>query len=204
LLFEVADLNLAKPNEKGGNTMASQVLVTSNSEDRLNPMIPYIEKIAQPGRWWFAVAIFLSFFFMVGLALTRPDFNRQEIPDWKPVLALADASLGKGELYDARTSYSRAARLASWREDWGGLLAAACGMKLLDNASGSYFNVETILVRAMMAGESRQSRAGIAEVARAFSAIGKDDAASMALSRIQTDWPEEMQGSANVHIGGCW
>ena len=184
--------------------MASQILVTSNSEDRLNPMIPYMEKIVQPGRWWFAVAIFLSFFFMVGFALMRPDFNRQEIPDWRPVLALADASLGKGELYDARSSYSRAARLASWREDWGGLLAAACGMKLLDSASGSYFNVETILVRAVMAGESRQSRAGIAEVARAFAAIGKDDAASMALGRIQTDWPEEMQGSTNVHIHGCW
>ena len=77
-------------------------------------------------------------------------------------------------------------------------------MKLLDSASGSYFNVETILVRAMMAAESRQSRAGIAEVARAFAAIGKDDAASMALGRIQTDWPEEMQGSTNVHIHGCW
>jgi hypothetical protein len=99
LLFEVAELNLVKPNEKGGKAMASQILVTSNSEDRLNPMIPYMEKIAQPGRWWFAVAIFLSFFFMVGFALMRPDFNRQEIPDWRPVLALADASLGKGELY---------------------------------------------------------------------------------------------------------
>ena len=39
-------LNLVKPNEKGGNAMASQILVTSNSEDRLNQMIPYIEKIA--------------------------------------------------------------------------------------------------------------------------------------------------------------
>jgi hypothetical protein len=94
--LKVADLNLVKPNEKGGNAMASQILVTSNSEDRLNPIIPYIEKIAQPGRWWFAVLIFLSFFFMVGFAFMRPDFNRQEIPDWRPVLALADASLGKG------------------------------------------------------------------------------------------------------------
>ena len=184
--------------------MASQILVTSNSEDRLNQTIPYIEKIAQPGRWWFAIAIFLSFFFMVGFALRRPDFNWQEIPDWRPVLALADASLENGELYDARSLYSRAARLASWREDLGGLLAAACGMKLLDNASGSYFNVETILVRAMMAGESRQSRAGLVEVARAFAAIGKDDAASMVLGRIQTDWPEEVQDSTDVQLAGCW
>jgi hypothetical protein len=102
LLFDVTDLNLVKPNEKGGNAMASQILVTSNSEERLNQMIPYIEKIAQPGRWWFAPTIFLSFFFMVGFALMRPDFNRQEIPDWRPVLALADASLGKGELYEKK------------------------------------------------------------------------------------------------------
>jgi len=134
----------------------------------------------------------------------RPDFNRQEIPDWRPVLALAEASVEKGELYDTRSLYSRAAQLASWREDWGGLLAAACGLKLLDNGSGSYVNVHTILVRAMMAAESRQSRAGIAAVARAFAAIGNDKAASMVLGRIQTDWPEEMQDSTNVHTGSCW
>ena len=184
--------------------MASQILVTSNSEDRLSQMIPYIESIARPGRWWFAVAIFLSFFFMVGFALMRPDFNRQEIPDWRPVLALAEVSVEKGELYDARSLYARAARLASRRDDWGGLLAAACGMKLLDNASGSYFNVHTTLVHAMMAAESRQSRAGIAEVSRAFAAMGNDEAASMVLGRIQTDWPAETQESTNVHIGGCW
>ena len=44
---------------------------------------------------------------------------------------------------------------------------------------------------------------GIVEVARAFAAIGKDEAASMVLGRIQTDWPEEMQESTNVHIAGC-
>ena len=147
--------------------MASQILVTSNSEDRLNPMIPYIEKIAQPGRWWFALAIFLSFFFMLGFALTRPDFNRQETPDWRPVLT---CGCGAGERRAIRRKKfiftSCPAGILAGR--LGGLLAAACGMKLLDNASGSYFNVETILVRAMMAGESKQSRAGIAEVARAF------------------------------------
>ena len=110
----------------------------------------------------------------------------------------------KRELYDARSFYSRAARLASWREDWGGLLAAACGMKMLDHESGPYSNVHTILVRAMMAAESRESRAGIAAVAGAFAAIGQDKAASMALGRIQTDWPEKIQDSTNVRIGNCW
>ena len=42
-------LNLVKPNEKGGNAMASQILVTSNSEDRLNPMIPTSKKSLNQG-----------------------------------------------------------------------------------------------------------------------------------------------------------
>jgi hypothetical protein len=198
--------------------MGPQITIALKGHDRLSEMIPRIEKIAQWGRrWGFAIAIFLPFLFLVAFSITysgmhnrgedgggeilkssspagafmRPDFNRQEIPDWRPVLALAEASVEKGELYDTRSLYSRAAQLASWREDWGGLLAAACGLKLLDNGSGSYVNVHTILVRAMMAAESRQSRAGIAAVARAFAAIGNDKAASMVLGRIQTDWPEE-------------
>jgi hypothetical protein len=184
--------------------MTPQILVAFKSEDRLSQIIPYIDKIAQTGRWWFGIAVSLSFLFLVGFAWMRPDFNQQEIPDWRPVLSRAEASLERGELYDARSLYSRAARLASWREDWGGLLAAACGMKMLDNESGPYSNVHTILVRAMMAGESRQSRAGITAVASAFTAIGEDEAASMVLGRIQTNWPEKMQDSTNVHTGGCW
>ena len=184
--------------------MGPQIPIALKSQDGLSEIVSYIEKIAQPVRWWFAIAVFFLFLFLVGFAWIRPDFNREEIPDWRPVLARAEASLEKSELYDARSLYSRAAQLASWREDWGGLLAAACGMKLLDRDTGPYSNVHTILVRAMMAGESRQSRAGMTAVASAFAAMGQDEAASMALARIQTDWPEEMQDSTNVHTGGCW
>ena len=184
--------------------MGQQIPIALKGHDGLSEIIPYIEKIAQSGRWWFAIAVFLPFLFLVVFAWMRPDFNREEIPDWKPVLARAQASVEKSELYDARSFYSRAAQLASWREDWGGLLAAACGMKMLDNESSPYSNVHTILVRAMMAAESRESRAGIAAVARAFAATGQDKAASMALGRIQTDWPEQIQDSTNVHTGGCW
>lgn len=184
--------------------MGPQIPIALKSQDGLSEIIPYIEKIAQPNRWWFGIGVFLSFLFLVGFAWMRPDFNREEIPDWRPVLARAEASLEKRELYDARSFYSRAARLASWREDWGGLLAAACGMKMLDHESGPYSNVHTILVRAMIAAESRESREGIAAVARAFAAMGQDKAASMALGRIQTDWPEKIQYSTNVHMEGCW
>ena len=184
--------------------MGPQIPIALKSQDGLSEMIPYIQKIAQPGRWLFGIAVSLSFLFLVGFAWMRPAFNQQEIPDWRPVLSRAEVSMERGELYDARSLYSRAARLASWREDWGGLLAAACGMKMLDNESSPYSNVHTILVRAMMAAESRESRAGIAAVARAFAAMGQDKAASMALGRIQTDWPEQIQDSTNVHTGGCW
>ena len=184
--------------------MGPQIPIAINSQDGLTEMIPHIKKIAQPRRWLFAVGVCLSFLFLVGFAWMRPDFNREEIPDWRPVLARAEASLEKSELYDARSLYSRAARLASWREDWGGLLAAACGMKMLDRQSGPYSNVHTILVRAMMAAESGQSREGIAAVARAFAAMGQDEAASMAVGRIQTNWAEAIQDSGNVQTGACW
>lgn len=183
--------------------MGSQTPIALKTQDGLSEIMSYIEKIAQPVRWWFAIAVFFSFLFLVGFAWIRPDFNREEIPDWRPVLVRAEASLEKSELYDARSFYSRAAQLASWREDWGGLLAAACGMKMLDRDTGPYSNVHTILVRAMMAGESRQSRAGMTAVANAFAAMGQDEAASMVLARIQTDWPEDLQDS-HVHTGGCW
>jgi hypothetical protein len=184
--------------------MGPQIPIALKSQDELSGIIPYIEKIAHPRRWSLAIGIFLSFLFLVGFAWMRPDFNREEIPDWRPVLARAEASLEKSELYDARSLYSRAARLASWREDWGGLLAAACGMRMLDKQSGPYSNVHTSLVRAMMAAESGQSREGIAAVARAFAAMGQEEAASMALGRIQTNWPEAFQDLGNVPTGTCW
>lgn len=167
---------------------------------------PHLKQARQPS-WWRAVtymAAILPLFFLVASLWIRPDFQWQETPDWKPVLALAEASREKGDLYDARHLYSQAGWLASWREDWQGLLAAACGMKRLDGVRGSYFSTHTILVRAMMAAEAKQSRAGISAVAMAFSAIREPKAASMVLSRIQTGWPDEMQGSVDVDAADCW
>jgi hypothetical protein len=164
-----------------------------------------LEQDYRPG-WWQVIAYLaaiLPFLFLIASLWIRPDFKWQETPDWKPVLALAEASQRKGDLYEARTLYSRAGRLASWREDWQGLLAVACGMEKLDRRVDSYFNTHTILVRAMMAAESRQSRIGISAVAKAFTAIGEEKAASMVLSRVQTGWPEEAQDSPDVDVGNC-
>jgi len=60
---------------------------------------------------------------LVFFAWKDPDFNRQKVSDWNPVLALAQAS----DLIEARGLYSRAGRIATWQDDWTGILAAACG-----------------------------------------------------------------------------
>jgi hypothetical protein len=157
--------------------------------------------------WWrtisYAVAIG-PFLLMVALAWLHPDLSRTEIPDWRPVLALADAARERGDLYSARSLYLQLDQIASWQEDWEGLMAAACGIKRLDGTEGPYSKTFGILIRAVAAAESRQSRAGIAAVAGAFAAGGHANAASMVLSRIGPDWPEEVLDVSNVSAVGCW
>jgi hypothetical protein len=133
----------------------------------------------------------LLFLLMVAMAFMRPDFNRRESPDWKPVLALAEAALAKGELLEARGLYLRTGRLAGWREDWAGLLAAACGVKKLERERGPYSTTNMLLLRAMIAAETRQSRSGMAALARAFASVEQHETASMVLARIRPNWPEE-------------
>jgi hypothetical protein len=145
-----------------------------------------------------------SFFLMVGLAWIHPDLNRTEIPDWRHVLALAEAAWREGDLYAARHLYLQVDQIASSQQDWEGLVAAACGIKRLDGAEGPYSKTFAILVRAVMAAESKQSRAGIVAVAGVFAAFGQDKAASMVSSRIRPDWPEELPDSSSVGAVGCW
>jgi hypothetical protein len=164
------------------------------------------DQIRRAARWrtiGYVVAIG-SFLLMVALAWLRPDLNRTEIPDWRPVLALADAAWEKRNLNAARHLYLQVDQIASSQQDWEGLVAAACGIKRLDGAEGPYSKTFAILIRAMMTAEGRQSRAGIAAVARVFGAAGQDKAASMVLSRISPDWPEELLDSSNVGAVGCW
>src|SRR5918999_4682884 len=92
-------------------------------------------------------ASILPLLLMVAVAWLRPDWNRQEIPDWKPVLALADASLGKGDLSEARHLYLQVDRMAFWRQDWEGLVSAACGINRLDGVPGPYSKAFSILLR---------------------------------------------------------
>jgi hypothetical protein len=150
------------------------------------------------------VAAIGPFLLMVALAWLLPDLSRTEIPDWRPVLPLADAALEKGDLHAARHLYLQVDQIASSQQDWAGLVAAACGIKRLDGAEGPYSKTLAILIRAGMVAESRQSRAGMAAVARAFAAVGRDKAASMVSSRIRPDWPEELPDSSSVGAVSCW
>ena len=69
--------------------------------------------IAQPGenlraKSWSAItyrASLLAFLVLAALAWTQCDFSGREIPDWKPVLALADGAQEKGDLYYAKSLY---------------------------------------------------------------------------------------------------
>ncbi|MGH7825501.1 MAG: hypothetical protein ACREQ7_10065 [Candidatus Binatia bacterium] len=167
---------------------------------------PSSAEIRRAARWrtiGYTAAV-MPFLLIVALAWLVPDFNRTEIPDWRPVLSLAEESLKKGDLYEARHLYLQVSRIASWREDWEGLIAAACGINRLDRIAGPYSKAFSILLRAMMAAEHRRSRQGIATVAKAFVTLGADKTATMVLARIRTGWPEEMQKQADVSAAGCW
>jgi hypothetical protein len=125
------------------------------------------------------------------LARVYPALNRQEIPDWKPVIALAEESWKQGDLYQARHLYLQADRIASWRKDWDGLVAAACGINRLDGTDGPYSKAFSILIRASVEAEARRSRRAMATVAKAFVIIGAEKAATAVLARIKPNWPDE-------------
>ena len=97
---------------------------------------------------WRAIAYstaILPLLLMVALAWLRPGSNRTEIPDWRPVLALADALREKGDLYEARHLYLQVDRIASWQQDWEGLTAAACGIKSLRRCKNQPISVQWVV-----------------------------------------------------------
>ena len=141
---------------------------------------------------------------LAALTWTQCDFSGREIPDWKPFLARADAAWGKGDLHDAKHLYLQAGKFAVWRDDWAGLLAAACGIEQLEEERGPYSPAHALLLRARIAAEKRQSQSGLVAVANAFTALGEDKAASLVLSLIGKDWVEETNDSADIVSPGCW
>src|SRR5262245_21759143 len=155
--------------------------------------------------WWTISyrASFLAFLILAALTWMQWDFSEREIPDWKPVLVLADAARENGDLYYAKHLYLQAGKFAVWRDDWAGLLAAACGTKTLERERGPYSSTNALLLRAMVAAEKRQSRSGLVAVAKAFAALGEENVASMVLSRVGKDWVEATHDSADIVSAGC-
>jgi hypothetical protein len=131
---------------------------------------------------------------MLVLASLFPALNRTEVPDWRPLISHADASFNRGDLYQARHLYLQVVRVASWREDWQGLVTAACRINRLDGVNRPYSKALSILFRASTAAELAQSRRGLASVAKSLSLLGSDEAASAVLARTQPSWPNEALG----------
>ena len=142
---------------------------------------------------------------LIVLANIYPDLNRTEIPDWRPLISRADETLNRGDRYEARRLYLHVDRVAYWQKDWEGLIAAACGINKLDGASRPHSRALTILFRASTTAERAQSRRGLATVAKSFSLLGSDEAASAVLARIQPSWPNEAIDFDNpTLLGGCF
>ena len=184
------------------------------SRDRGRPIQNGTLAIAQPhsgqnlrAKSWWAItyrASLLALLVLAALTWTQCDFSGREIPDWKPILALADAAQEKGDLYYAKSLYLQGGRLAVWRDDWSGLVAAACGIKKLEREKGPYSSTNALLLRAMVAAEKRHSGSGLVAVATAFVALGEDKVASMVLSRVGKDWVEDTNDSADIVSPSCW
>jgi len=79
----------------------------------------------------YTVAISLFLLILV-LASRYSDLNRTEISDWRQIISLAEEASNRGDRYQARRLYLQADRVAYWRQDWEGLVAAACRINSLD------------------------------------------------------------------------
>src|SRR5262249_32465965 len=147
---------------------------------------PHSEENLRAKSWWKISyrASLPAFLVLMALTWTQCDFGRQENPDWKTILALADAARERRDLYYAQHLYLQAGKFAVWRDDWAGLLAAACGIKTLERETGPYSSTNAFLLSAMVAAKKNQSRSGLAAVAKAFAALGHDEVASMVLSLV--------------------
>jgi hypothetical protein len=141
---------------------------------------------------------------LIVLANVYPDLNRTEIPDWRPFISLADEASNRGDRYEARRLYLQVDRVAYWRKDWEGLVAAACHINKLDGVNRPSSKALHILFRALATAERAQSRRGLATVAKSLSLLGSDEAASAVLGRIQPSWPNEEMSFDNLTLlGGC-
>ena len=187
-----------------------------SSIDQNRPIESGTLSIAQPhsrenlrAKSWWAIpcrASLLAFLVLAALTWSQCDFSGREIPDWKPVVALADAAQEKGgDLYYAKSLYLQGGRLAVWRDDRAGLKSPPhAGLRSWKEKEVLIPRTNALLLRAMVAAEKRQNGLGLVAVAKAFAALGEDKVASMVLSRIGKNWVEQTNDSADIISPGCW
>jgi hypothetical protein len=159
----------------------------------------------RPPRWravgyWLVI---LLFFMLIIAAWLRPEFNRPKVADWKSVLARADHAWQAGDLQRARHLYLKADRIASWSRDWQGTVAAACRFKQLDGVSARYWKAHTLLIRAGIFAQEKQSRQAMATIAEAFNMLGQHQTASLSLGRVGAGWPSENAEPLGFLLQAC-
>jgi hypothetical protein len=88
---------------------------------------------------------------------TPTNLGFQERIDWRIPLAGAEASRQAGNVHESRHLYMKAGRFAAWRNDWVGLLAAACDMSRIESEIGPYSATVKFLLQAMVAAEKEKS-----------------------------------------------
>ena len=136
-------------------------------------------------------AALLPLLLLLVVAKLYSDLNLAEIPDWRPLISRAEEARMTGDRDRSRHLYLQAQRVANWRDDWAGLVAAACGIYRLDGVGGPYAKPYALLVRAALVAERVGSRRGIGTVTRAFALIGAEKAAQAVLGRSRPNWPDE-------------
>lgn len=176
----------------------------TSAAKRLSPILWSRESL-HPLQWravgcWLLI---LLFFTLIIAAWLRPDFNRPKLADWNPVLARADHAWEASDLPRARHLYLKVERIASWSRDWQGTVAAACRFKQLDGIPARYSKAYTLLIRAGIFAEEKQSRQAIATIAKAFDMLGQHQIAALFLARISADWPSESSEPIEFLLKAC-
>ncbi len=164
-----------------------------------------IRNLRRSGRRWRGAAHALALLLLVGLVVLAknfPELNRKPDSDWRPLVSLAEKFWSAGDLYQARHLYIQIERLATWRDEWEGLVAAACGFYRLDGG-GPHSKFVQLSIRAALAAEVAESRRGIGTVAKALALSGAYRLAAAVSARIRPHWPEVEDGDTHLLLETC-
>lgn len=148
-------------------------------------------------------AALLLLFAIASAPWLRADRERAQLSDWKPLAALADLVLEKGDRNRARVLYARIGEIGSSNQDWQALLAAACGFTRIDGAPTRYSVSYALLIRATFLAEQHKSRRAMITIVKAFTIMGQPKTASIFLARMRGDWPPDKAEPIEFPLRAC-